>query len=187
LRHGSRDRLDNIKLDVHATGATVVIEANRREPGWRSWLSHNNVVETDLDVKVPRKTDLQIQVFSSPVDVTGVEGSYDVHSFSGGIRLKDTTGRMRIHSFSGAIDIRAREWRTDQTIDVDTFSGGIDLHVPETAHGTINFHSFSGNLTSGMPLSLNSTSQRSVTATLGSGEGGSLRLKTFSGNVRIDR
>jgi hypothetical protein len=43
--------------------------------GWN--IHHNNVVETDFDIKVPRKTNLNIDVFSAPVSVQGVEGSYD--------------------------------------------------------------------------------------------------------------
>jgi hypothetical protein len=38
-----------------------------------------------------------------------------------------------------------------------------------------------------MPLTLHSSSRRSFDADLGSGSGGSLRFKTFSGSVKIDR
>jgi hypothetical protein len=38
-----------------------------------------------------------------------------------------------------------------------------------------------------MPLTLHSSSQRSLRADLGGGGDGRLRFKTFSGSVRIDR
>jgi hypothetical protein len=38
-----------------------------------------------------------------------------------------------------------------------------------------------------MPLTMHSSSRRSVRAELGSGGGGTLRFKTFSGSVKIDR
>jgi len=187
LRHASRDHLDAIKLDIHTEGSAVVIEANKKDSSWHSWFGHDNVVETDLDIKVPRRTNLDIHVFSSAVDVTGVEGTHRVHGFSSRVRLADVTGPIEAHSFSGPIEIRQKTWQDNQRIDVDTFSGGIELHVPSSANGTVNFNSFSGHLTSEMPLILGDSSRRSLTAKLGNGTGGTLRLKTFSGNVRIDR
>jgi len=187
LRHASRDRLDAIKLDVHAEGSTVVIEANKKDSSWHSWFGHDNVVETDLDVKVPRKTNLDVHVFSSAVDVSGVEGAHKIHGFSSRVRLTDLTGPIEAHSFSGPIEISQKTWQDHQRIDVDTFSGGIELRLPANANGTVNFNSFSGRLTSDMPLTLGEGGRRSLTAKLGDGTGGTLRLKTFSGDVRINR
>ena len=47
-------------------------------------------------------------------------------------------------AFSGSIEIAAKGWQPNQTIDIDTFSGNVALHVPETARGTVSFNSFSG-------------------------------------------
>ena len=60
--------------------------------------------------------------------------------------------------------------------------------MPENARGLVSFNSFSGHLNSEMPLTLHSgRGRRSLTAELGGGGEGTLRFKTFSGNVRIDR
>lgn len=188
VRRAPRSRLDRITLDIHTSGSdVVVVDANRRDSSWWDFASGNNVVETDFDIRVPRRTRLDLQVFSSPVSVTGVDGPHKVHGFSSPIVLTDVTGSIRAHTFSGSVTIREKTWDADQTIDVDTFSGGIELHVPEAARGTITFNSFSGRLNSEMPLTMHSSSRRSVRAELGSGGGGTLRFKTFSGSVKIDR
>src|SRR5262245_56306456 len=114
LRRADRDRLANIRLDVSKEGNTVVVEANRRDRSWSD--RDNNVVETDFDIKVPRRTNLDIHVFSSPVEVSGVEGSHKVHSFSARVRLNDVG------------------WQPQQTIDVETFSGSIDVQLPAAAN-----------------------------------------------------
>src|SRR5689334_6113800 len=44
VRKGTREQLDNIKLDVRQTGSTIEIEANRRASGWEH--ESDNVVET---------------------------------------------------------------------------------------------------------------------------------------------
>jgi Putative adhesin len=166
VRRADRDELDRITLDVHKDGDTVVVDANHREQ--RSWYRRDNdVVHTDFDIKVPRRTNLDIDVFSAPVEVTGVEGSYRVHTFSSRVRLNDVL------------------WQNRQTIDVNTFSGDIEVQLPAGAAGSVTFNSFSGRLSSDVPLTLHGSSRRSFTAEFGSGGDGRLRFKTFSGSVRI--
>lgn len=187
VRRASRDRLDHIKLDVHSEGSTVYVDANRRDSGW--WVTNNNVVETDFDIKVPRRTNLNVQVFSANVTVEGVEGRYDIGGFSSRINLIDAVGSIKAHTFSGPVEIRAARWLDNQDLDVDTFSGNVTLRVPETVSGLVTFNSFSGHLNSDIPLTLRNGSRRSLKAELGANprNGGNLKFKTFSGSVRIDR
>jgi hypothetical protein len=188
VRRATRDRLNRIKLDIHAEGSTsVVVDANHREPSWYEFMGRNNVVETDFDIKVPRRTNLDVSVFSASVTVDGVEGSHKLHGFSSRLSLSDVAGSVQAHTFSGAVLIREKSWEPNQKIDVDTFSGDVELHVPESARGTVSFNSFSGRLNSEMPLTLHSSSRRSLRAELGSGGNATLRFKTFSGSVKIDR
>ena len=187
VRRAPRSRLDRVKLDIHTSGSReVVVDANQRDHSWWGF-SGSTVVETDFDIKVPRRTRLNLDVFSSPVSVSGVEGPHTVHGFSSPLVLNDVSGSVRVHTFSGSVTIREKTWDADQTIDVDTFSGRIELHLPESARGTVTFNSFSGHLDSEMPLTMNSSSRRSLRAELGGGGGGTLRFKTFSGSVKIDR
>jgi DUF4097 and DUF4098 domain-containing protein YvlB len=190
-RHAPRDRLENIKLDIRAEGSNlVVIEANRRDRSWYEFSGDkNNVVSTDFDIKVPRRTSLDVSVFSAPVTIDGVEGSHTVHSFSARLQIDHVSGPVKAHSFSGTVAIRARDWQRGQTIDVDTFSGNVELTVPDMAQADVSFNSFSGRLNSEVPLTLRTSGRRNMGGRLGpDGAGaGELRLKTFSGNVKIDR
>ena len=185
-RYASRSRLDRIKLDVHADGSTVYVDANHHDS---SWSARDNVVETDFEIKVPSHTNLTVQVFSAPVTIEGVEGRYDVAGFSSALNVVDAVGPIKAHTFSGPIEIRARVWQDDQHLDVDTFSGNVTLHVPEAAAGVIQFNSFSGHFNSDIPITLKGGSRRTITAELGANPrtGGNLHFKTFSGSVRIDR
>jgi len=186
VRRAPRERLNRIHLDIHSEGSTVVVEANHRDRS--DWSDRDNVVETDFDIKVPRRTNLDVTGFSSPIDVKDVEGSHKVSTFSSHMRLDAVTGSIKAHSFSGSVDIRASGWQDRQSIDVDTFSGSIVVRVPDSARGSVTFNSFSGQLTSDLPLTLRTSGRRSLRATLAGGDsGGGLTLKTFSGNVRIER
>lgn len=163
-RHASQDRLDRIKLDVYSSGSTVYIDTNHRDSS--SWFRNNNVVETDIEVKVPRHTNVRVNTFSASVDVDRVDGEHYVHGFSSRVRFDSVTG----------------------PVDVKTFSGNIELRVPETARGHVSFTTFSGHLDSDAPLTLHSSSRKILSAELGSGgDAPALRFHTFSGSVKILR
>jgi hypothetical protein len=184
IRTAPQERLRHITLDVRAEGDTVVVDANHRDSWWFGF--HNDVVHTDMTVRVPRQARLEVSVFSSAVEIRGVRGAQSVHTFSGGVELENVAGPIEAHTFSGRVLIRESSWPSDETIEIHTHSGSVEVLVPETAHGRVSFHSFSGRLTSDVPLTLRTTSRRALDATLGSDAGRStLQFSTFSGNVVI--
>jgi hypothetical protein len=189
MRHGSRTWLDRTKLEMYSQGSTIVVRDDEsvHSSWWFDWSRHSNIGETDFEVKVPRKTNLDINIFSAPVTVDGVEGSYRIHGFSSRIRIRNAVGPVQAHTFSGSVEVHASRWLDPETIDIDTFSGSVELRVPGDARGALTFNSFSGRLDSVIPLTMHSSSRRSIQAELGSGSSSRLRIKTFSGSLRIDR
>lgn len=184
VRRATRERLDRIKLDIQTSGSRLTIDANKRvDDSW--WSRHsNNVVETDFEIEVPAKTDLDVKVFSSDVRVSGVEGRHEVHGFSGTLTLQQVKGAVDAKTFSGDIEV-ALAGTTEPEIVVETFSGNITARLPEGSNGRVRFNSFSGDIQSALPLTLHSKSRRVMDAQLGSGGGHDLRFKTFSGDVAI--
>ena len=184
VRTATRDRLDHIKLSIESSGSTVVIEANKRDDEWHE---HNdNVVETDFTIKVPSSANLDIDVFSSPVTVTGVTGRHHIHAFSADLHVNGSTGPIDAETFSGAIYIQPASWMKDQSLSAKTFSGDIEVRLPAAAGGSVEFNSFSGDIKTDVPMLLQSKSKRSLHAQLNEGgQGGELYFKTFSGDVRL--
>jgi DUF4097 and DUF4098 domain-containing protein YvlB len=185
VRRAPRERLDRIKLDIQASGSVVTIEANKREERWKD--RNNNVVETDFDIKVPSRTNLDVSVFSSDVSVTNVSGRHEVLGFSSNLRLSDIAGPLRAHTFSGDVRVQLARSENEPELDLDTFSGDIEVRMPENARGGVSFNSFSGNLKSDLPLTVKSSGRRNLRATLNGNDGRSVKFKTFSGDVRIVR
>jgi DUF4097 and DUF4098 domain-containing protein YvlB len=191
VRHGSRDLLDRVKLRITSDPSSVRIEENKREHSWLDF-GHVEAVETEFDLKVPRRVNLDITLFSASLDVTGVEGSsHTVRTFSSRTMLDDVNGSIRLKSFSGPIEIRQTAWRGQPSLDVETFSGQIRLRLPESARGTVSFDSFSGRLTAGMPLTLLTSSRRHIGGQFGASgradAAGNVRVRSFSGSVALDR
>ena len=165
VRRATRDRLDDIKLEITQSGSTIEVDANHRLVERRN----DNVVETDFEIQVPARTRLDIKTFSAPVTVIGVNAS------------------QNIDGFSSDITIESSDWGDGNDIDVNTFSGDVRLRLPASAKGNIDFNSFSGRFESDLPVTLNSSSRRNFRGALNGGGNGDFRLKTFQGDVSIRR
>lgn len=183
VRRATRDRLDRIKLDIQSDGSTVTIEANKKVQGAGDL--NNNVVETDFEIQVPRDAVLDIDVFSSPVTVGGVHGRQDVKSFSGALQLNDVAAPTKAKTFSGKIDLQLANHVSQPELDLETFSGAIELSMPPGAGAAVELDTFSGDINSEVPLSVHSKSRRELKGDLGQPGSGRLKVKTFSGGVRI--
>lgn len=160
IRRASRDRLDNIKLEVTETSSGVTIEANKKSDNWRD--RDNNVVDTELEIQVPDDASLDIEVFSSDV------------------RVRDVTGRQRLHTFSGDIGVEG----ATGSVKAETFSGDIEVTLAQGAGGQVEFDSFSGSLRSD-GMMIRSAGRRRVSGTIGNGSANNYDFKTFSGSARI--
>jgi DUF4097 and DUF4098 domain-containing protein YvlB len=184
VRTATRDRLDHIKLDVQVSGSTVTIEANKKEEGWT--IKNDNVVQTEFDIQVPKNTRLELDVFSSNIHVRNVIAEQSIKTFSGDVTVDDGAARMKAKTFSGAIDARLGPSATAPDVDFETFSGSIGLRMPSAAKAALSFDSFSGQLTSDLPLTLSEQKKGHLRAVLNGGDAQrQVRLKTFSGNVKI--
>ena len=186
VRRAPKERLDRIQLDVSSNGQDVTIEANRRQDTRKE---NENVVETDLTIEVPRQVSLQVDVFSSPVTVRGVTAaSHHVKTFSGAIALGDVSGSMDAETFSGSIRLTPAGWKGDEQVRCKTFSGDIEVTLPQNASAAVEFNSFSGDLDTKLPLVLRTASKKNIRAELNISQGtshGMLAFNTFSGDVRL--
>jgi len=165
VRKGTREQLDNIKLDIQASGSTIEIEANRRNPSWDE--HDNNVVETEFEIQVPSATEL------------------DLHAFSGNLIVRGTTASIEAKTFSGDVDLDVSTASAAPDVKAETFSGDIATRLPDVSNGHIRFNSFSGDFRSDFPVMLKSRSKRDISADIGSGGGANLEFKTFSGDLKL--
>jgi DUF4097 and DUF4098 domain-containing protein YvlB len=183
VRRATRERLNDIKLEITQNGNVIDIDANHRVVERRN----DNVVETDFDIQVPTEVKLDLRTFSAPVTVTNVNGDVVVEGFSSAIQLTDVSGPKRVKTFSGEVRVQANTWDDGHNMNVNTFSGDVILRLPATARGDIVFDSFSGSFNSDLPVTLSSSSRRNFRGALNGGGSTEFRLNTFSGDVRIER
>jgi hypothetical protein len=186
VRKATRERLDRITLDIQSDGRSVRIEANKKDSSRSS--DKDNVVETEFDIQVPRDARLKLDVFSSSVRVRNVAGEQSIHGFSGEMVVEDAGAAIVAKTFSGPLSVHLAQAEVTPDLDLETFSGDIDIRVPDAARAAVSFDSFSGSLTTDLPLTFQEKKRGSLKATLNGGDTQhAIRLKTFSGDAKIGR
>ena len=192
VRTATRDVLDHVHLTIDASGSTVTIEANDKDRDWSR--SHNNdqVVRTDFDIEMPASASLDVNGFSSPVEITNVTGDERLETFDGRITVTGAKGSIDAHTFSADVDVDLVGAGPRPHLAAHTFSGSVRAKLADAAKADVQFNSFSGQFDSDLPLTMRSMRRSRVAGHFGSGSDssssdGALKFETFSGDVRIVR
>jgi hypothetical protein len=163
VRRARPERLRDIQIEVTQSGTEIEVNANHQV----NERDNDNVVETDFDIQLPSRTRLDVNSFSAPIEVTNVQGSH------------------RLKTFSADIQLAAESWNDQDGIEADSFSGDVRLRLPGNARGAISFDSFSGRFESDLPVTLQSSSRRTFRGEMNGGGSALFRFKTFSGSAEI--
>jgi hypothetical protein len=198
VRRGRAERLKEVPLTVETSGSRIIVDANdknndrnnnRGNTRWRDGDDdgNSNVVETTFEIQVPADAALHIEAFSSDITVTGIQGALDLQAFSGDITSTGSRGAVRAETFSGRIDVDATGHGASPSLDLETFSGAMQVRLAEGAKGEIEFNTFSGDLDAAFPVTLKSAGRRNIRAELPGGAGRRLVFESFSGSLRVTR
>ena len=191
VRRADRDVLDRVKLTIDTSGSTVTINANDRDRSRDD--DRNNVVHTDFDIEMPATATLDVNGFSSPVEVTDVTGELRLETFSGKITVTGARSAVDAHTFNASVDVDLAGAGSSPSLNAHTFSGSIRAKIADTAKADVQFHTFSGQFDSDLPLTMQSMRRSSVSGRVGSSSSSrsssssdaTLKFETFSGDVRV--
>jgi DUF4097 and DUF4098 domain-containing protein YvlB len=207
VRKADRDVLDHVRLTIDASGSTVSIQANDKDSNWdrnRRNGDNGDIVRTDFDIELPASASLDINGFSSPLEISGVGGDQRLETFNGKITVTSAKGAIDAHTFNGAIDVDLTGAGSRPELTAHTFSASIRARIADSAHADVSFSSFSGQFDSDMPITMRSSRSGKVSGRVGSESGRSstsgrsssssnsssgagLKFDTFSGDVHVVR
>jgi DUF4097 and DUF4098 domain-containing protein YvlB len=115
------------RVRMDRTGSTVQLEASGRRgpPG-----------NTDWEITVPRRFDIEIDAFNSSIDVSNVEGDVKAETMNGSVTLTRIRGRINAESTQGRIIVRDSRGE----LQAETVNQGIEIsgHEGEVHAETVN-------------------------------------------------
>ncbi len=171
-------------LTVEGGGSRLSIKVQGPESsGWFNWGSSSRMEDSILDIKVPREAELDIEVVSSEVAVSGVGGrSLEVDSVSGKVRIDGAAREVEVDSISGSVEITG----SGERLQVGTVSGEV---IARANGGVLKFETVSGNVRveAGAFRELDASSVSGDISVRGRPQAGSrLDSETMSGDVRVE-
>ncbi|MDE3113196.1 MAG: DUF4097 family beta strand repeat protein [Chloroflexota bacterium] len=146
----SRRLLENVEIRFEQKDDEILIEPRlfEQERGWLE-LFRGGRVAVDLDVRVPRESDIDATTVSGELSVAGTRGPLELRSVSGEISAEDVQGPMRVRSVSGDVCVAAYAGQLEANTvsgevtfersrvrapDVVTVSGDVDIDAVVTPH-----------------------------------------------------
>jgi hypothetical protein len=144
---------EEVRLDIQEKGRTVDIyvdgpfrdhdrEGGRR--GFHSWREPGYEVHFAFEVKVPFKTDIAVStVTDGDVEVTGVEGEFDVHIVNGKLRLSDVAGSGTAQTVNGTLAAGFKAVPAGPCA-FKTINGDLVLTLPENVSADFRLRTWNG-------------------------------------------
>jgi len=135
--------------------------------------------------------DVQAEAVSGSVTVAGVDGNVEAESVSGRVSITEAKSRsVRAETVSGSITYSGTIEPTGNYV-FKSHSGRLTLGVPDNAGATVSLQTYSGNVDSDFPVTLETGvtqmgHESRYEFRLGNGRS-RIVLETFSGNIRIQR
>jgi len=155
--------------------------------------------ETDLVIKLPKKSNVAISLVSATVTVNNIHGGLELGGVSGELEIENVSDRVRITNISGEVTLR----KADGRVRVKTISGDInvsDIKGPgafSSVSGSIDVSNANDELVlesvSG-DIDVTSSTVRAIRATSVSGdvklaaemtEGASIECDAMTGDLRL--
>ncbi len=164
---------------------------------------HTQTVSGDVDLRGGSPSEIDLRSTSGDVTVESSSTATRAHSISGDVHIAGVRGRATIRTVSGECilsggDFTGMEIETvsgdvvfqgavtgQGTFEVQSHSGDVTLHLPATTGAEVEMRSTSGDLVIDMGSGRKSA-ERELDARIGPG-GARLRLRSFSGDVRVVR
>lgn len=179
----------------------------RGRRGGRRIIGHGDRDDTELEIRVPHGTSLEIEGIAVDVTIENVSGEIALEVISGDVDLSGDLTELEIEVVSGDIDIEGNGDLSDLDIEavsgtvevrsgldrrasvsIQSVSGDIILYLASNASCDVEAQTFNGDIDSDFGDSPRRHGQfvpsKSLEFTLGSGDA-DVSLQTFNGNIEI--
>ena len=160
-------------------------------------------VSISYEIVTPAQSNIRAHTGSGTLSIDGISGRINAGTGSGGITLRNIQGDLQANTGSGTIHatglrggvrmttgsggIQVEGEQTGQW-ELQTGSGGIDIHLPKSASFDLSAHTGSGGINVDFPMTVSGridTGRHQVAGKVGGGQY-PLSARTGSGHIHIE-
>ena len=171
----ARDLAENVRITVD--GSRVSAEGPSTEG--REWWSVN------FEIGVPRRTDLELEVYNGPLGVEDVSGRINLTSRNGPLSLDGVSGDVTARVRNGPLSVYLTGSRWEGAgLDAESTNGPATISIPARYSARLETGTTNGPMVIDYPLTLQGRIDRHISTTLGDG-GATVRVVTTNGPLRV--
>jgi len=161
----------------------VKVEGPDKSKSWFNWGSDSGMQETTLELKVPRKASLEIDVVSATVTVNEVAGrSMSVDSVSGRVKVDSPAAKVRVDAVSADVEFTGKS----DDANIETVSGDVQIRgVGGRVHGETVSGSIRIEGAQPHPTKLVQSAASDIEIRGALEKGGRVHVESMSGDVRL--
>ncbi|MGE5322943.1 MAG: DUF4097 family beta strand repeat-containing protein [Actinomycetota bacterium] len=166
---------------------------------------HDFTAAVELDIRVPRQSNLSLDGYKPDIKVSGVQGDIAIKSYKAPMLIEGTTGAIHIDTYKDTVrlhdvkirgTLRVKSYKADtevsardlgESADLENEKGNITVRVPANAGLDVDYSGGRRSIFhSDFNLALTSGSGESVRGTINGG-GTRLTLRTVKGTVSLEK
>jgi len=127
------------KVDFRNDSNRVEIDVRYPTTSWSCWFcwgEHDYSAAVELEIKVPRHTNVEVESYKSDVRISSLQGDLRIHSYKSPTNIESTTGAIRIDTYKDEIRLHnvnirgtlaVKSYKADATIDATSLGDSADL------------------------------------------------------------
>jgi len=185
-------------IELYVNGPFRCKDGSISNRGWR-WEGYR--VNFDLQLKVPRHSDLYLRTVNhGEINTEGVEGKYDVENVNGAIKMKGVSGSGRVYAVNGGVRVNFTRNPAAESY-FGSLNGNVEVAFRSDLSADLRFKTFNGSAYTDFPVvplpNLSPVreqhngkfvykSNRFFGARVGTG-GPELKFDAFNGDIRITK
>lgn len=203
--------MENTKVNFRNDSGRVEVAVDYPSQSWSCWFcwgEHDNyVAQVDLDIQVPRRTNLDLDGYKPDIRISSLQGDIRIQSYKAPMTIESTTGAIHINTYKDVVRLRnvavegglnLHSYKAKVEVDVkslqgtaalDTSKGSIVVRVPRDIGLDVDF---AGGRRSGFRSDFPLTTETAgrfrydVRGTINGG-GPRLILRTDKGSVSLEK
>jgi len=150
--------MENVQVNFRNESNRVTVEV--KYPQWTCtfcWQGHDYTAAVELEIRVPRQINVQLESYKPDIKVAGIQGDVRVKSYKSPIEIADTTGAVRVDTYKETVKLRnvnlrgpleIKSYKADAEIDarnlgesvtLENEKGSIVLRVPANAGMDVDY------------------------------------------------
>jgi hypothetical protein len=191
-KHGRRDDPKDVRIEVVEHEGNVTICAvypgrnNHCESGGGEMRVHDNDVQVDFTVHVPRGVVFEGVTVNGEVAASNLTGPARLHTVNGSVRLETSGGEASAETVNGSVNATIGAGGTS-ALRFRTVNGGITLSLPATLNADFDARTVNGSIESDFPITVSGRmNPRELHGQIGQG-GRTLDMQTVNGSIRLRR